>query len=185
VDLTLQRWHFKDARRRLEGLGGGARTLEEALHLEADLINLGVILRFADRHSSQEAQGRSRGDNGIKPDFVGPGRISRRNLLKALDGSSLHQAIQDLKGEPYTDPLEAGLKEYDRTGRLSAFERHLYRFRLRWRAGRITRDPLGIGVLLGYQALLANEIRNLRWIAHGVHWEMEVEEIVEHLEFVG
>jgi vacuolar-type H+-ATPase subunit C/Vma6 len=48
----------------------------------------------------------------------------------------------------------------------------------------ILKDPLGIGVLLGYLALKLNEISNLRWIAHAIHARVNVGQIHEGLEVI-
>jgi vacuolar-type H+-ATPase subunit C/Vma6 len=45
----------------------------------------------------------------------------------------------------------------------------------------IPKDPLGIGVVLGYLALKLNEIRNLRWIAHGINSGLPVKIIRSEL----
>jgi vacuolar-type H+-ATPase subunit C/Vma6 len=39
---------------------------------------------------------------------------------------------------------------------------------LNWMSQWITKDPLGIGVFLGYLALKVNEVANLHWIARGI-----------------
>ena len=51
-------------------------------------------------------------------------------------------------------------------------------------AAQISRDPLGIGVLLGYVALKVNEVANLRWIAQGINLGLKSEAIRAGLEIV-
>lgn len=184
VDLALQRWYFQQAHTRLEGLGGATQSLLEALNREADLVNLGVALRLARALGASGARERVVGENGAGLVFVEPGRISHQRLRRALDQPEFGRTIRELSVRPFDQPLRAGYREYERTARLSAFERHLYRFHLDWCAGRIARDPLGIGVLVGYESLLSNEIRNLRWIAQGIHWGLTAAEIGEQLTFV-
>jgi vacuolar-type H+-ATPase subunit C/Vma6 len=55
---------------------------------------------------------------------------------------------------------------------------------LRWKAGLVAADPLGIGVPLGYSALKVNEVANLRWLARGIHLELGADAIKADLEFV-
>jgi vacuolar-type H+-ATPase subunit C/Vma6 len=52
---------------------------------------------------------------------------------------------------------------------LSDLEKRIRYFRLTWLSQQIARDPLGIGVVLGYFSEKVNEIGNLRWIAQGIN----------------
>jgi vacuolar-type H+-ATPase subunit C/Vma6 len=67
---------------------------------------------------------------------------------------------------------------------LSDIERQLKRYRLEWLAAQITKDPLGIGVVLGYVALKVNEVGNIRWIAHGINLGLKADTIQAELETV-
>ena len=66
---------------------------------------------------------------------------------------------------------------------MSDFEKQLNRFRLRWMSRLISKDPLGIGVLLGFLALKINEISNIRWIAQGISLRLKVDAIRTELEY--
>jgi vacuolar-type H+-ATPase subunit C/Vma6 len=67
---------------------------------------------------------------------------------------------------------------------LSDIERKLRHVRLVQLAAMIGRDPLGIGVTLGYIALKVNEIGNLRWIAHGINLGLAPDAIKADLEIL-
>ena len=73
---------------------------------------------------------------------------------------------------------------YAKSGRLSDFEKELRRYRLRWMCGLIPKDPLGIGVILGFLALKTNEIGNIRWVAQGISLGLKPEAIRAGLELV-
>jgi vacuolar-type H+-ATPase subunit C/Vma6 len=78
-----------------------------------------------------------------------------------------------------------GLEKFKHSGRLSEFETHLKKFRMRWKVQWINKDPLGIGVFIGYLALKMNEINNLRWITQGIGMGLRPEAIWAELELVG
>jgi len=50
--------------------------------------------------------------------------------------------------------------------------------------GMIEKDPLGIGVTIGYIALKVNEIGNLRWIAHGIELGLAPDAIKADMEML-
>jgi vacuolar-type H+-ATPase subunit C/Vma6 len=50
--------------------------------------------------------------------------------------------------------------------------------------GLIARDPLGIGVVLGYVALKENEVNNIHWIAQGINIGLKADVIREEVEFL-
>jgi vacuolar-type H+-ATPase subunit C/Vma6 len=44
-------------------------------------------------------------------------------------------------------------------------------------SGQIAKDPLGIGVVLGYLALKTAEVGHIRWIAYGISLGLPTERI--------
>jgi vacuolar-type H+-ATPase subunit C/Vma6 len=83
----------------------------------------------------------------------------------------------------YEDPLRRGLEEFKSRGRLSVFENQLDRFQLDWCRRWISKDPLGIGLVLGYIALKTAEVSNLQWIAYGINLGMNASSIRSQLVF--
>ena len=55
---------------------------------------------------------------------------------------------------------------------------------MKWSVEQIAKDPLGIGVLLGYRSLKVNEIKNIRWIAHGTNLGLKADTIQAEVEFL-
>jgi vacuolar-type H+-ATPase subunit C/Vma6 len=73
---------------------------------------------------------------------------------------------------------------FEQSGRLSAVERSLRKYQLRWLSWQIAKDPLGIGVVLGFVALKTNEIANLRRIARAIQLKQSPAAVQAALEFV-
>lgn len=183
LELALDRWYFAQA---LAGARQGPAEmalLRDALALEADLVNLLTVTRLAASPAERPAYLQRYRAGSPRELFVGPGRLSFAVLEGAAMQVSLAAAVQALAGTPYGEPLAAGLEAFGRSGRLSDMERHLRRHRLRWRAGLVARDPLGIGVALGYLALKVNEVENLRRVIYGVSAGLSPGAILDELEF--
>jgi vacuolar-type H+-ATPase subunit C/Vma6 len=105
-------------------------------------------------------------------------------LLSAGMQDSLLAAVNVLAGTPYGLYLKAGMHMYAKTGHLSDLERELQHYHLEWMSKQIIKDPLGVGVLLGYFASKVNEINNLRWIAHSISLGLAPNVIRAELEFI-
>jgi len=184
MELALEQWHLQQARAYVQTSRRGTDLLSAALDIEADLTNLLIVLRFV--HSPLERQvlhSQLRTDD-LGQLLVGPGRLPFALLTQIGEQSSLEQVVELLAGTPYQVPLRAGLEAYTRSYRLSVIEKQLRRFRLRWMANLIVKDPLGMGVPLGYFALKISEASNIRWIAQGINLGLEANAIKAELEFV-
>ena len=177
MGLALHRWYFDQSLPQAKGV------LSSALEIEADLINLMTMFRFASAPFERQVLARRMGSDALEQMLVGPGRLSFRLLKNVGQQDSLKDAVGILAETPYHGPLSAALDHYQRSGRLSDVEKALRRFRLHWMARLIIQDPLGIGVVLGYVALKISEISNLRWIAQGINLGLEVDTIRAELEF--
>jgi vacuolar-type H+-ATPase subunit C/Vma6 len=154
------------------------------LKVDADLSNLATVLRFAQNPAERDLLRERFEDGDLAHLFLGPGQLPYALLERAGYQDTVEAATALLAGTPYETPLHAGLAEYARSGRLSDMERALRRFRLAWMAGQIPKDPLGIGVVLGYVALKVNEVNNIRWIAQGINQGLPVEAIRAGVELV-
>lgn len=185
MELALDQWHYQDAWKFIQATPSDKEVLASALRLEADIENLLTMLRFV--HEPDERRhllGRG-GIDGLAGLLVEPGFLSQSLLVHLGNQDSLKAAVELLAGTHYEPALRAGLDAFKQTGRLSEIENHLKRYRLNWLKNLIFKDSLGIGVFLGYLALKINEINNLRWIAHGIHFGLEHREIKAELVFAG
>jgi vacuolar-type H+-ATPase subunit C/Vma6 len=181
MELRLDQWYFQQAFDDLERAPDA--TLLNALRLEADLVNLQTVLRLATMSDERQELAAALGTGDASDLLVGPGRIPLAVLVRAASAESLNGAIEQLAGTVCDAPLAAGMERYRQTGRLSSFERELYRYRLGSLGSLIAREPLAIGVVLGYLALKMNEVNNLRWIANGIYLGMKPETIRAELVY--
>lgn len=184
MEFALDQWHFRDAQATLKAEAANDELLAMALDLDADIANLITALRFARAPSERNLLRERLNVDQVRYLFVGPGRLSFTLLSQAAEQDALEVAVEVFAGTPYERPLREGLALYAQSGRLSDIEKKLRRFRLEWAAGLVAKDPLGIGVPLGYLALKTNEVSNLRWIAQGIHLGLSPETIRAEVEYV-
>jgi V/A-type H+-transporting ATPase subunit C len=175
METALERWHFQTALAMASQGGQTGAILFEALQLQADAANILTALRLVGATSRPDE---------IRDLFVGPGRIPLARLEAAASHGSVAAALDEFAPTPYQARLTKALAQYESSPRLSAFERALARHELLFAASLFVRDPLGLGVLIGYVALKTNEIANLRAIAHGLWLEEVSEGIRAQLLFV-
>lgn len=168
MDLALERWYFDHAQRALSSARRAAVSLRIWIEIQADLTNLLVVLQLADSRAARRQARAQLGERNLREMLVGPGQLSLARLEAAAQQDNPEQAAQSLIASAYRRPLAQGLEQYQRQRRLTAWELQLKRYQLNWAAGRIHRDPLGMGVVIGYLALKLNELRNLRRIAAGI-----------------
>jgi len=184
LELALEQWHYREARRSLrrENLMDGA--LSNALALEADLSNVLTALRFAREPAERDLLREYFGDDRVEHLFIGPGRIDFELLKNVCNQDSVAAAIESLADTVLAPALQAGLKRYEDSQKLSNLEKQLKGYRLKWMANQMVKDPLGISVVLGYIAIKTNEVNNIRWIAHGLDLGLKTETIRAELEMV-
>lgn len=184
MELALDQWRFQEAYSYVQSHSRATALLSAALDLEADLANLLTALRFAHTPAERHVLYKRLGGDDLDRLFVGPGQLPFELLERVGEQHSLENAVETLAGTPYQAPLRAGLEACARSGRLSDLEKELRRLRLRWMAGLIIKDPLGIGVPLGYFALKTGEVVNIRWIAQGISLGLGTDAIRAELQFV-
>lgn len=182
LELALEQWHYQEARRTLRTETRLESALAHALTLEADLSNVLTALRFAGEPSERNLLRDHLGDDQLSNLLIGPGHISFEMLIDACQRDSVAMAIEALAGTALEPALLAGLERYEQSQRLNDIEKELKRYRLKWMTIQMVKDPLGIGVVLGYIAVKTNEVGNLRWIAHGIDLGLKAETIREGLE---
>jgi V/A-type H+-transporting ATPase subunit C len=184
MELALDRWHFLEAIDLLKREFRTDETLFVALELDADLTNLLTVIRFAYAPAEGKLPGGGSGVLEFGRYLVGPGRLTFALLARAASQDTVEGAVDVLSGTPYEGALRVGLQDYTQSNRLSSFEKHLRRYRLDRTSRLMSRDPLGIGVLIGYFAQKTNEVGNIRWIAHGLSLNLKPEAIRRELEYV-
>ena len=184
MELALERWLYREAQGYLRDEAPANSLLLSALNLDADLSNILTVLRFANFPAERKQIGERLGTESVEALFCGPGKLAFGLLAKAGSQDDVETAVEVLSDTPYRSPLQDGLTAFRSNGRLSEFERYLKRFRRQWASSLITKDPLGIGVVIGYVALKINEISNIRWIAQGINLGLKPDAIRCEVEFV-
>jgi V/A-type H+/Na+-transporting ATPase subunit C len=169
MELALDQWMFQQARKFLQETSQQRSVLASAFDLEADLTNLLTVLRFAHAPHERKLLHEWLGREDLELAFVTPGRIPVVMLIEAGSQDTLEAAVNALAETPFGPYLRAGMDSFRQSGRLSDLEKRIRYFRLTWLSQQIARDPLGIGVVLGYFSEKVNEIGNLRWIAQGIN----------------
>jgi V/A-type H+-transporting ATPase subunit C len=184
IDLALDRWYYQEAFQHLEKMSRIDGVLSSALQLEIDLANLLTVIRFVHTPPERKTLLEWLGTDDFNVLFLGPGHLSIGLLARARIQQTFAAMVDTFSGTIYDPALRTGLIDYEQSARLSDFEKHLQQFRLRWMSRLITKDPLGIGMLLGYLALKLNEISKIRWIAQGIDLGLKVDAIRAELEYL-
>ena len=127
MELALDKWYHEEARQRLRSEKGLIDVLSQALALEADLVNVLTVLRFAQFPDEwREAPLRQKlGTEEIKHLFIGPGHIPYGLLESACSRDTIASAIETLSGTFLGSTVQAGFEAYTHSSRLSDIERHL------------------------------------------------------------
>jgi V/A-type H+-transporting ATPase subunit C len=184
MELALDQWYFQEAQAFLDGNFLKDGVLAAYLKMEADITNLFVVLRFAHSPGERKELREWVGTDDLSRLFVGPGQLSFELLAEAGGQENLGAAVEVLAGTRFETPLRTGMNAFARSGRLSDLEKPLRLYQLRWEAEQIVKDPLGIGIVIGYLALKENEVSNIRWIAHGLSLGLESSAIRTELEYL-
>jgi vacuolar-type H+-ATPase subunit C/Vma6 len=183
MEMALDRWFFEETLSYLTSVQRNGQLLLSAVQLDADLVNLLTVLRFAHAPNERKSLRDWLDTDELDRLFVGPGKLSLALLARAGNQETVGAAVEALGDTPYGAPLSAGMEAYAHSVLLSDVEKQLKRFRLAWMARQISRDPLGIGVLLGYVALKVNEVSNIRWIAQGISLGLKPDATRAELEY--
>lgn len=184
MELCLEQWYFQYAADKIENLHQQDSALAQALLVDADLINLLTTLRFVHIPHERQRLMEQLQISQLSQLFVRAGKLSHQTLEDLAQSDGMQAAVDRLRPTLYGEALSDSLNRYFKTKLLSEFERGLQRYRTWTLSRHIIKDPLGIGVPLGYLVLKENEIRNLRAIAWGIALGHNPNSIKADLEFV-
>jgi V/A-type H+-transporting ATPase subunit C len=176
MDLALDRYYFDTALRGLTG-NGNVEMVGEVLEAEIDVANIMAVLRLVSSGVAvQELQRRFQA-SGFLPILIASGETMSYRRLSSLEASAgFEQVLSGLEGTPFGRVLRAE-ESRELVGMESALERYL----IERGTDLLRRDPLSIGVPLGYIWAKRNEMINLRIIAQGKVRGLPVERIREQL----
>ena len=184
MELALDRWFFQETFHYLENVPRDGKVLLDAMQFEADLINIFTMLRFVSLPGERRHLHEWLHNEDFDALLVGPGRLPFAVLNRSSQQDTVAAAVEIIDQTLYGPALKAGVSKFAKSSLLSDIEKQLKRFRLEWMSAQIAKDPLGIGVLLGYIALKTNEVNNIRWIAHGINLGLSADAIRSELEYV-
>lgn len=173
-ELAIERWYWEQA------LATGEALFEMAM-LEVDAANVLTALRLVSAMNPESTLQVQLGEVDPQKFFIGPGRISIKQLIDAARRDSIHSTVEILHGARYDSILKDALDEYAISNRLSVFERAFTFERLRLARRLILSDPLGPGVFVGYVQFKTNEVANLRTIGHGFALQQPPQRIKQEL----
>jgi vacuolar-type H+-ATPase subunit C/Vma6 len=159
LELALDVWHYADALPVAEDFKKIGKALVSTLRREVDALNILTGMRLAGEMAS---------DDELAQWLIPGGRLNRATLADRLYGHGPDVWRDAFRETPYGPPVARGFLAYDKTGRLSSVGHEMERFLLREAVNEYIRDPLGIGVAIGYLAMLRSEAINLRAIANGL-----------------
>lgn len=165
MEMALDKWYFDTGMKAAKRNG---ESLHQSLIVQADVINILTALRLVGKSEPVTFLQQHFDALDITPLFFGPGHVAFDLLVETVSQDSVNDAVETLQATIYGATLFGALDRYRVTNRLSEFEFALQRQQLRQANNLLIRDPLGIGMLIGYLAQKMNEIANLRRVVQGV-----------------
>jgi V/A-type H+-transporting ATPase subunit C len=173
LELSLDRYYYEWAARRLKGRRVNSRIAREFLTIQVDTMNLLTALRLL--HSDL-------GETDAARFFLPGGTVVTEELFVELSAmSDVDEVFNRIKKTPYGRPLDQVALIYVEKGSVSVFERALEDYLFRFAFGTGKGDPLGIGLAISYLWTKANEVTNLRIVVKGVSVGMPEERMREEL----
>lgn len=172
VDYALERWFFDAV------LSEAARNTSKNLlwyyRMRADMLD---ILTIAAKFLYPAFfQGR---DASVY--LLAKGNIPLKTLQQSVKRPSLKQAFITLKRTAYFDALRP-LLEQTKAITLAEIDRRLRNYVWDWVKKQPHRDPLGIGVPIGFINAKKKEVECLRYIARSIQLGLQPDCIVENME---
>ena len=176
-ESALEKYYFLESLKILEAKKSASHLMQEYIERLADETNLITLLKFL-----QVPQEREFFQEKMENTLVGGGKLSKETLLTISLQRSINDAAGFLQETPRAVVFQKAFDKYRFTHQVSEFEKEIRFDRQCWMAGLISRDPLGIGVPMGYAAFKDNEARNLRLITKFITLGFSSNEIIMNLE---
>ncbi len=158
IEMALDKFHYEKVLGMLKGRDANAQLVHEVVTMEVDAINIGTLMRIC---------GLELEDTNAEDLFVPGGTIATaKEFVHIMELKQPEQVCEALcRKTPYREALQAAWQSFDERGE-SAFEdemeKHIIRTCLK-----MSKDPLGIGVIIEYMWKKYLEITNLRIILRG------------------
>ncbi|GEM_PF-5870747 len=164
--ISLDKHHFSRLLTAMRSFDITERRLAyEITGAEADLINIMTSLRTLGMKDAKKY---------LLPHHHHIGWELLDDCIKSRDVSDV---LDKLSATVYADSLNLGLKEYNETNSLFAFEKSLKKHFISMNRMMLTTKTFNISTLLSFLVLRENEIDNLRKIAVGLSNNLSEDEI--------
>jgi V/A-type H+/Na+-transporting ATPase subunit C len=157
LETALDRFHYERITELLKGGNANVSLVRDVVKLEVDSINIVNLMRICGLEL-QEAK--------LEDYFVPGGTLSERDFIKTLELKQPEQVYESIRSKtPYKAPLEKAWGRFDEHGE-NAFEDEMRKHVID-ACMHMSKDPLGIGVIVEYMWKKYLEITNLRIIIRG------------------
>lgn len=158
LEVGLDRFHYERVVDLLKGGDANAELVGEVVKMEVDTLNIGTIMRIC---------GLELKETKTADLYVPGGTLSEKDFERIAGLGQPEQAYQALLGKAsaYRPALARAWERFDERGE-SAFEDELEKNMIR-ECLKMSKDPLGIGVIIEYMWRKYLEVTNLRIIIRG------------------
>lgn len=154
LEAALDRYIYEQIRRSIVSHpGGDVEAIKKLVGTEIDIRNLNLILRAASTGV--------KGEEVYKYLIPYGYELSEDKLRELCTIDDVERIINDLDGTSYFKPLFKALSEYDKEKTLRAFEKALNEYYIHLGSTIATRQPFGLGPILGYIVAKEYEVKNL------------------------
>lgn len=176
VETRLHEIRFRDALSRL-GPEPNDELVREMLETEIDVANLALLIRLSTlRGEAGQTAARSRFPDTSRMLIAG-GRLPLHLLAELTDPANVETMVGRLAETPYGRALRQRVEPYRQSGDATALERALEEQLALKGIRMFYRDPLTIGMAIGFLWAKTTEAANLRLIAQGKELGWPVDEI--------
>lgn len=176
LEHALDQAYFETATTLLDQKEMNDAMVLEIIRHEIDIINISYAVKIVHYGLTEK---------DLENIFIPGGREIRISKFEQMiSAGNLDELIKEIGVQCYIDCLESAMNKYLEHRRLSNLERALETCFIRNTCKAILKDPLSIGLLIGYLWLKANEVVNLRIITRGITTTMPREEIEKNLVIV-
>lgn len=158
LELALDRFHYRKISAMIRKGDANTQLVREVVKMEVDAINIVTLMRIC---------GLELAGTRAEDFFVPGGSIDSADEFAAIMGLGHPEKVYEAlhRKLPYGKALEAAWRDFDERGE-GAFEDEMERYTMK-ACLEMSKDPLGIGVIIEYMWRKYLEITNLRIILRG------------------
>jgi V/A-type H+-transporting ATPase subunit C len=184
VESRLYQIHVRDAS---SGLGSETNDalVREMLETEIDVTNLVLLLRLAPLRRQTPATAVTSSVIDTRALLISAGSLPLYLLAELAEAADVEALVGRLADVPYGQALRQRLDQYRQSGDVTVLERALEKLLALKGIRMFHRDPLTIGIAIGYLWAKTTEVVNLRLIAQGKELGWQADAIHDELFWWG